>query len=288
MMDRKTIIVVVSCLLALIASQALINKLYPPKPKAPRPIAAASSNAVPEQAQTPKPAEPLVNAAQATNAESTPPRTTEQIVTLSNEFIRVDFTSWGGGVRSVELLKHKAFGDGPATLNGAGQAPALSLVGVPGAGSNDTYSIQIQSTNTVVLRSGNGVTKTFMLSNDYLVAASVQIPSALAPSTPVGLVVGTAEPMQTHELPNYLVVDWEGASKFRNRTLPRVMDRVKKGDPHEAILAHWVAVKSQYFTMIVSTTSNITGVTCGYVDLATPPPPPTNHGVTATADIPLA
>jgi YidC/Oxa1 family membrane protein insertase len=287
MMDRKTIVVVALCLLAMFGSQKLINTLYPPRPKPPQPLALISSNAAPQQTLGSQPAESPVNTTQAANTSSALPRIAEQIVTLSNDFIRVNFTSWGGGVRSVELFKHKAFGSGLAILNGQGAVPALSLVGVAGAGSNDTYSIQAQDANTVVLRSGNGVTKTFTLSNDYLITASVQMPTTLLPATAVGLVVGTAEPTQGRELPNYVVVDWEGASKFRNRTLPRVMDRVKKGTPHEDILARWVAVKSQYFTMVVSMTTNITGVTCGFVDLTVPPPPPTNHGVTATADIPF-
>jgi len=282
-MDRKTIVVVLCCLAALFASQKLINTLYPPKPKVLHPPTAASSNTAPEQALAPKPEELSVESTRAATTESALPRTAEEIVSLSNEFVRVDFTSWGGGVRSVELLKHKAFGTGLATLNGAGLVPALSLVGVAGAGSNDAYSIQVQNTNTVVLRSGNGVIKTFTLSNDYTIAASIQVPTSASSSSGIGVVVGTAVPTQAREMPNYLVVDWENGSKFRNRTQPRVADRVKKGTPHEDIVARWLAVKSQYFTMVVSPTTNITGVTYASVDLATT----TNHGVMAIADMPF-
>lgn len=285
MMDRKTILVVVGCLIALIASQALINKIYPPKPKAPRPPAAVVTNAPAQPAEMTKPAEKIAEAAKETKVEPEQPRAAEQIVTLSNEFVRVDFTSWGGGIRSVELLKHKAGGDEPETLNGAGLVPALSLVGLPGAGSNDVFAIQRPDANTILLRSGNGVTKTFTLTNDYVVTARVQLPSALAPAGTISLVVGTAAPTQPREPPNYLVVDWEGASKLRNRTMPRVADRVKTGKPHEDIRAGWVAVKSQYFTMVVSPTTNVTGVTYATVDMATPAPPPLVRGVTAAADL---
>jgi YidC/Oxa1 family membrane protein insertase len=288
MMDKKTILIVVGCLFALIASQALINKIYPPKLKAPRPPAAVVTNAPAPPAETARPAEKIAETAKETTVEPEQPRPAEQIVTLSNEFVRVDFTSWGGGIRSVELLKHKASGDDPETLNGAGLVPALSLVGLPGAGSNDVFAIQRPDANTVLLRSGNGVTKTFTLSNDYVVTASVQMPATLAPSGAISLVVGTAAPTQPLEPPSYLVVDWEGASKLRNRTLPRVADRVKTGKPHEDIRAGWVAVKSQYFTMVVSPTTNVTGVTCATVDMATPAPPPLVRGVTAAADLLLA
>jgi YidC/Oxa1 family membrane protein insertase len=281
-------LVVLACLVALIASQALINKMYPPKPKPARPPAAAVTNVPPQPAETGKPAEQIAAPTNAPAVEQERPRSPEQIVTLSNEFVRVDFTSWGGGVRSVELLKHKVQGDGPLTLNGTNLVPALSLVGVPGAGSNDVFAMQIVGARTVAMRSGNGVVKTVTLSNDYVVAASVQVPAGLAPSGTVGLVVGTVAPTQPREIPSYVVVDWEGASKFRNRTLPRVADREKAGKPHEDILAGWVAVKNQYFTMVVSPTTNITGVTCGIVNLSTSPPPALVRGVTATIDVPLA
>jgi YidC/Oxa1 family membrane protein insertase len=288
MMDRKTMLVVLACLVALIVSQALINKMYPPKPKPLRPPAATVTNVPPQQAEAGKPPEQIAALTNAPAVEQERPRSPEQIVTLSNEFVRVDFTSWGGGVRSVELLKHRVQGDGPVTLNGTNHVPALSLVGVPGAGSNDVFAMQLVDARTVAMRSGNGVVKTVTLSNDYVMAASVQVPAGLAPSGTAGLVVGTVAPTQPREIPSYLVVDWEGASKFRNRTLPRVADREKAGKPHEDILAGWVAVKNQYFTMVVSPTTNITGVTCGTVNLSTSAPPAVVRGVTATVDVPLA
>src|ERR1051325_7198762 len=233
MMDKRTILVVIGCLIALFAAQRVIDKLYPPRPRAPRPIAAASTNAPVPTVETAKTAEKPVEAAKETKVESSQPRPAEQIVSLSNEFVQVDFTSWGGGVRSIELLKHHVPGNGAVTLNGTNFVPALSLVGVPGAGTNDVFAIYRVDAKTVLLRSANGVTKTFALSNAYLISASVQVPATLAPSGNVSVVVGTAMTTQPREPPSYLVVDWEGASKFRNRTLPRVMDRVKAGKPHE-------------------------------------------------------
>ena len=281
-------LIVVACLIALIGAQKLINTIYPPRPKAPRPPVVAVTNTPVQSAETAKPAEKTAETAPETKTESEAPRPAEEIITLSNDFVRVDFTSWGGGVRSVELLRHKANGHGSATLNGAGLVPALSLVGVPGAGSNDVFAIQRVDEKSVRLHSGNGVLKTVTLSNEYVMAATVQIPATLAPSGTVSLVVGTAQPTQLREIPNYLVVDWEGASKFHNRTQPSIVKRERAGTAHDDIRAGWVAVKSQYFTMVLSPTTNVTGVTYATVNLATPAPAPTNHGVTAVADVPLA
>ena len=291
-MDKKTILVVVACILGMILSQAVINKMYPPKPKALSPLAApatAATNAVLSQAQAPAPApgaQPVASAPPVT-AQPEEPRSPEQIVTLSNKLIRADFTSWGGGVRSVELLQHKGNSNEVETLNGPGLVPALSLVGVPDASSNSVFTVQAVDDRTVQARSANGIVKTFTLSNDYLIAVNIQMPATLAPSGSVSVVIGTAAPTQAREIPNYLVVDWENASKFRNRTLPRVGDRVKAGRPHEDIAAGWIAVKNQYFTMVLSPMSNVTGVTYGTVDLSPTGQVPVVRGLFAATDVPV-
>ncbi|MGD1018369.1 MAG: membrane protein insertase YidC [Verrucomicrobiia bacterium] len=292
MMDRKTILVVIVCILALVASQAVINKMYPPHPKPLHPLAAVATNAVPPQTQAPATA-PGGQTLESTPPASVPqapsrleqPKAPEQIVTLSNAFMRLDFTSWGGGVRSVELLQHKGHSNEVEILNGPGFVPALSLVGVAGAGSNDVFTVQAVDPKTVQSRNASGVVKTFTLSNDYLLAVNIQLPATLAPAGTVDVVIGTTAPTQAREIPNYMVVDWENASRFRNRTLPRVADRVKAGKPHEDISAGWVAVKSQYFTMVLSPTTNVTGVTYGTVDLSPPGQTPIVRGLTAAADV---
>jgi YidC/Oxa1 family membrane protein insertase len=268
MMDKRTIPVVIACMLALFALQMIVNKIYPPIPKKPKPV---STNVVAVITNT-------VEAVQPTPAPVEPPAPTEpeQVVALSNNVVRVEFTSRGGGIHSVELLEHKANGHGNAVLNGPAFAPALSLVG----GSNDAFEIQQPDAKTVVLRNAAGVTKTFSLSNDYVIAGSIRAPA----TDQFNLVVGTATPTQPREVVNYMVVDWQGQSKFRNRTQPRVADRVKAGTAHEEIRADWVAVKSQYFTMVLTPTTNITGVSYGSVTVAPGPPP--EHGVTATANVP--
>ena len=111
-------LVVLGCVIAMIAWQALITKLYPPKPKAIKVTnEIVTSNAAPATA-TETPAEKPVEAAKETAAASAEPRSPEQIVALTNEFVRMEFTTWGGGVSSVELLKHKVNGSGNVVLNG--------------------------------------------------------------------------------------------------------------------------------------------------------------------------
>ena len=68
-MDKKTMLVVLGCLIAFIGWQQLVNKLYPPKPKPARAlVATAASNAVP-QAQVVSATEKPVEAAGETAVE---------------------------------------------------------------------------------------------------------------------------------------------------------------------------------------------------------------------------
>src|SRR5664280_1051127 len=153
-MDKKTMLVVVGCLIALFGWQTAINRIYPPKPKPLRPATVAVTNA-PAQTEAAKPAEKPVGPAKATTetvAEPTEPRPAEQTVTLRNEYVHMVFTSWGGGVWSVELLKHKANDSSNVVLNGQVFVPALTLSGVTDAGSNAVFAIEQPAPDTVVMK----------------------------------------------------------------------------------------------------------------------------------------
>ena len=69
MMDKKTILVVVACLIALLAWQALVNKMYPPKPKPLRPAATAVTNAPQQRTEAAPPAEKPAEPAKAAPAK---------------------------------------------------------------------------------------------------------------------------------------------------------------------------------------------------------------------------
>ena len=173
-MNKQTFPIVIACLLALFGVQYAVNKIYPPIPRPPRPVPA------------------LVPAPVTTSAT----RPAEQIVTLSNDCVRVEITSWGGAVKSVDLLKYHT------VLSG----PALTLPG------DDIFTIEQSDARTVVLR-GTGVTKTLTLGDDYRLTGKFVVPAGL---TNLLITVGTAAPADAKEAPNYLNVDWQGGPKFSN------------------------------------------------------------------------
>jgi YidC/Oxa1 family membrane protein insertase len=271
MMDKRTIAVMLACMLALMGLNFVVNKIYPPIPKRTPPPAAALTNAVSN-------AVAQAVAATPTNVPPVPPpvapavRPAEQTLAISNGFIRVEFTSWGGGIRRVELLKHNANGHGHIALNQDAPAPALALTGVPGADTNAVFTLESSGPDRVVMRAGS-VTKTVSLGKDYLINAEIEcgaVPSA-------GVVAGTARATHLKEAPLYLIADWQDGPKWNDRNLPGGMfapsleKRVQRGINREAIRARWVAVKSQYFAMVLTGGSNATAVT--YAPVTLPPTP---------------
>ena len=295
-MDKKTMLVVVGCLIALFGWQTAINRIYPPKPKPLRPATAAVTNA-PAQTEAAKPAEKPVGPAKATTetvAEPTEPRPAEQTVTLRNEYVHMVFTSWGGGVRSVELLKHKANDSSNVVLNGQVFVPALALSGVTNAGSDAVFAIEQPAPDTIVMKrrtkDGLDITKTFRLNEAYLLSNSVEIArapqsAAALPST-VGLVIGTATPATAKELPDFITTGWFVGEKFQYRGLKQIAKAAGKG---ENVNARWAAVKDQFFTMLLTPGTNAVAIEYEQVEF-TPPAdwaakqPP--HGVSATLRLP--
>jgi YidC/Oxa1 family membrane protein insertase len=275
MMDKRTIWIVLACVIALIGWQKLVDVLYPPKPKPPRPPITAPTNVVSSEVETV--ATNVAAAIQPTPAEPEQPRPPEQIKTLSNEFVRMEFTSWGGGVRLVELLKHKANGHGNIVLNGPGLVPALALLNVPGAGTNDAFQIEQPDAKTIVVRtvtrSGSEIRKTFALGADYTLTGRVEI-SGRAESTPstqnVALVVGTATIATAKEGPTFLGVDWYAAGKCQDRNVKVVQKNATKGQNSEPVDAAWAAVKNQFFTMVLTPATN--GIAVRYEAVQLPRP----------------
>ena len=264
-MNKQTFPIVIACLLALFGVQYAVNKIYPPIPRKPRPVAVApatATNVVETIQSAPAPVPAPV---------TTGTRPAEQTVTLSNDFVRVEITSWGGGIKSVELLKHKV------TLRG----PALTLPG------NDIFTIEQPDARTVVLR-GGGVTKTLTLGEDYRLTGKFVVPAG---TSNLFITVGTAAPMDAKEAPNYLNVDWQGGPKFSNRDVSKVIKRTKTGENRELIHTQWVAVKSQFFATILSLSNSIVSVT--YTPVGLPawenqPKSANTNGVTAVAEVPVA
>jgi YidC/Oxa1 family membrane protein insertase len=276
MMDRKTLVVVMGCILALIVWNAIIARMYPPIPKPVRPAAApGQTNDLPARVVTalPEPPARIVEP-----LEPYAPRPAERLVSLRNEFVHIEFTSWGGGVRSVELLRHHVNGRENVVLNGAEMPPALSLWGVPGAGPEGAYDIQYgPGANALTMRTttsrGVEVSKQFKLGEDYLLSASVELsrPPAERPETrSIQLSIGSAGPVSRREGMDFIGVGWLQAGKYHNRALKHAAKGTLERPVTEPVQARWAAAKNQFFTMLLTPSTNAVAMIFAQVD-ALPP-----------------
>jgi len=304
-MDKKTLLVVIACLIALLVSQMVINRIYPPRPKQPRPPAMVQTNTMAPAASN-ETSQPLVSAAppaspakEASVVEPEEAQGPEQTITFSNQYIRIEFTSRGGGVKTVELLKHKASETGPVTLNGTNLVPALAMIGITNAGPNTAYLMEQPTPNTIIMKrrtqTGLAITKTFRMGEAYLLSNTIEIArvseSASALPTNAAVTIGTATPASAKELPIYLTASWLAGEKYQYRDLKQIAKNADKGTAAESINARWGAVKDQFFTMILTPATNAT--TIAYNEIVLPPPPDWTsrqppQGVTATLSFPPA
>jgi YidC/Oxa1 family membrane protein insertase len=161
----------------------------------------------------------------------------ENTIVISNADARYTFTSRGGGLKTVELLKYpetisarwkkenESSSNGVATLNARDSVPVLAILG-------DTNLVG--DGNFTLTRTGDGVraekllpdglllTKEFHLSSNYLVNVSVNLKNTS--DKPLALpaqefVTGTATPMDVDDNGMYLGVTWfDGTNYVDNGT----------------------------------------------------------------------
>jgi YidC/Oxa1 family membrane protein insertase len=275
-MDRKSIIVLVVCFLALMAWQPLVNKLYPPIP--------IKTNAVPAQASVvltngtvqtitgaPSP-QVVTSGTPAAGAPGAVPsvflsatNAPEQVVEITNALAHYTFSSHGGGLKKVELLRYaeRTQGDARNLTNYASLtafgAPTLSLLGVAEISGDYELSRTEQGVRArQQLTNGLTITKDFSIGSNYIVSGVLRVEngSGQALTFPQHeVVVGTATPMGPREDPNTIGVLWSdggsstdvGASWFANRTLGCMGSNPRSEYRGSNVV--WAAAHNQFFTI---------------------------------------
>jgi YidC/Oxa1 family membrane protein insertase len=235
-MDRKSIIVIVGCIaLMLLWSAVLVPKYFmtqaPPRPvitnapAASTPVTPLESNTA-TATLTPAPAAPSAAFIRPAFDAST----VEQLLVLTNENARYTFTSRGGGLKDVQLLKfpenvsrnrkRPSATNDLATLNPHAQLPVLAVVGGESVQGDGEFLLIPTSTSTVraekTLANGLRVVKEFTLSTNYLVHASVRLENTAANALalpPQDWVIGTATPMGPNDDASALGIMWHDGKK---------------------------------------------------------------------------
>ncbi|MDG1242386.1 MAG: membrane protein insertase YidC [Opitutae bacterium] len=204
--------------------------------------------------------------------------TAEQVVTLSNDFIEVEFTTLGGAIRTVEFLQTKTGQRDDYVFNVDGRLPALSLSLAARDGDMQEfalpYSIEQQSADSItfVFNSGDGLAlrRTYSLAQDgseqdpYIIRHSTtfnnQATTPQALST-IYLNLGTSRPVTEKQLPAFLNVgyfDGEDAEFIAINKLTGgngflgIGASVPVEQLEQSVRSEWASVKNQFFAAVLS------------------------------------
>jgi len=276
-MDRKSIIIIALCFaLLLVWSSVIVPKLYPRKSAPPE-----ATNA-PARTQTLATTNVTGTTAVATAAAPAPPpppalavntNVPEQLLVVTNENARYTFTSYGGGLKLVELVKYPETvashleqgtpADRFATLNTPAAMPTLAVLDGEAVQGDGIFNLTRTATGVhaeKTLTNGLTLAKDFALSTNYLVEATVRLenhsPQALS-LPPQDWVVGTATPMNAQDKGLAVGVLWYngassqdiGASYFRpgGGCVSREPRLEYSGGQSNVV---WAAVHNQFFALI--------------------------------------
>ena len=292
-MDRNSIIVLVVCFILLMLWYPLVNKIYPPKPL-PASVTNAysttrsSTNAGTNFQAPPSVAEEPVTAPQPVVNAAVP----EELLTVANGNARYTFTSYGGGLKLVELLHYpeivtKRRAKQPqmnnvATLDSFTPAPTLALLDGQAVQGDGVFTLAktddgVRAEKT--LTNGLTIVKDFQLSSNYLLMATVRLENRSA--HPLELpaqewVVGTASPLGPRDNGRAVGVLWYNGSKtadlggssyFAGGCRQPVPPLEYRGGASNVV---WVAAHNQFFALVAMPQQPAEGLVIRRIDLPRP------------------
>ena len=202
----------------------------------------------------------------------------EQLLVLTNAHERYTFTSWGGGIKTVEMLnypetisarwKQTTSKVGVATLNTRAPVPVLAILGEASLMGDGNFTL-IKTGDGVhaekVLPNGLRIVKEFHIGDDGLVNVTVRMDNLSSQSLPLPTqewVIGTATPMDLDDnsFPIYGGTMWFDGTKEQqislsyfstNTTFLFVIPHTPKTEYREGTSnVVWAAVYNQFFTLL--------------------------------------
>ncbi|NCY22328.1 hypothetical protein EBX31_10295 [bacterium] len=272
-MDRSSWIAAGACMLLLVLYPKIVAHFYPPNPAAAKKAAAQSKNTNAPTAQTPPAASPSLVAKETLAPGSVQRSGEEHTAVLENATLRATFTTWGGGVRSLELLGHAGDPGEKISLNKGSPDAIFELRGWTPAGEGLSWSIEKADAQEVVFlakaQTGGEVwiRRTFRLVGDYRLSLSQEVenrgtvPLAL-PAYALAAGVGAPVHLKKDE-ENYLGAGWFTTDvTYTTHKLPEFLpsnflflfprpgkEMVQSRSDREV---RWVAAKSQFFALVLT------------------------------------
>jgi len=292
-MDRKSILVIAACLIALVLWQfVLVPKLWPYKPPTPQATNTVNSAQVAGTNAPATAAAPTTATATAGLEVEVNTNVAEQLIVVTNENARYTFTSYGGGLKLVELLHYpetipswrnrKAQAGGLASLNSYTPSPTLAILGGSAVQGDGVFTLTRTGTGVraeKTLPNGLVIVKDFSPTTNFLMNATVWLQNHSTQSLSLPeqqWTIGTATPMNADDRGTYYIgLMWSdekthdtiGQSYFSARgfaCMPRTPPTEYRASQTNIV---WAAAHNQYFALAVVPHESPSGVVMRKVDL---------------------
>ena len=276
-MDRVSIIIIAICIVLLLTWNTLVHKAYPTKPLPPgatnAPVTMVSTNGT-NVTSTATLAPPTLEAAQAALVVNT--NTPEELLEVTNSNAHYTFSSYGGGLKLVELLHYPETvlsrreqrshaTNRVATLDTYSPAPTLALLDGEALHGDGVFKLS-RTANGIraekQLTNGLAIVKDFEVGTNYLVQAAVRLENRS--DHPLALpaqdwFTGTATPMNPQDDGSAVGVMWYNGTKTQDigpgyfsssgfACIPRTPPAEFRGGSSNVV---WVAVHNQFFALAV-------------------------------------
>ena len=279
-MDRKSVIVLIVCGVLFMLWAQLTPRLYPPQPVTRTNVLARATNAVTGGTNVPVPLE-----AAATKPFIPPaPGAPEELLVLTNDVARYTFTSHGGGLKLIELLKYpesvscagkrSTAANRVATLNAQARQPVLALAGGDALAGDGVFKLSRFSgtwpDGTNKTRAVEGVraekllgtnlylVNEFEIASNYLVRARARFENRSGQTLALPAqqwVVGTATPLNPQDAEDLVgLQSFDGSSDkkitrayFDNKTLGCFSGTPINDYKLENLPLAWAAAYNQFF-----------------------------------------
>ena len=278
----------------------IVPKLTPRMtPASTNAVAAAQANVSGTNAATQIQTPPSLSASSNAAAPFVAPSVAEETLTITNSDARYIFTSHGGGLKQIELVRYpetagharKANTNGVATLNTKAPVPVLALLGDAALQGDGVYALTRTANGNGVraektLSNGLVVVKEFQATSNYQFSATTRLENRAAQPVAVPAyqwVVGTATPLgpapSSTDIPG--VMWFDGANSptdtaqawFDNKTFMSCVSG--HSEPRSEFRAGssnvmWVAVHNQFFALVAMPSTNAPEVIVHSVKLPVP------------------
>ncbi|MEK7707905.1 MAG: membrane protein insertase YidC, partial [Verrucomicrobiota bacterium] len=286
-MDRKSIIVIAGCMgLIALWSMVIVPKLYPPKPVTHHATNEVSAAASAPTATTSHVTQAATSVPPPVVAPPAPPKPVfvasgdEETRVFANDNARYTFTSHGGGLKLVELLKYpetvsrtrkkQPLTNNLAELNAHVSIPVLAVLGDESVQGDGIFTLTTSAKGVraeKTLTNGLRIVKEFQPTTNYLVSATVRLENTSG--APLKLpaqewTIGTATPMGPDDkdaAQNMGLMWYDGAAKeeitaawFDNASFLSCVGVSAKQPRSEYVAGtsnvFWASVHNQFFALV--------------------------------------